>query len=106
MSKSVGQFAPNGLSIGEVIEAKLDEINKRNIRIETKLTRLANGESDQGVTAVDYSMDYLDNVLCLRLMSGNVSIKQIVQLLSIEGVEPGESVQVFVFGEYKLKVEI
>lgn len=86
--------------------ALLQEINKRNIRIETKLTRLANGESDQGVTAVDYSMDFIDNVWCLRLMSGNVSVKQIVQLLSSEGVDPGESVQVFIFGTYKMKVEI
>lgn len=91
--------------MNEAIEL-LQEINKRNIRIETKLTRLANGESDQGVTAVDYSLDFIDNVWCLRLMSGNVSIKQIVQILSTEGVEPRESVQVFVFGEYKMKVEI
>lgn len=84
----------------------LNEINKRNIRIETKLTRLANGENDQGITTVDYSIDFIDNMWYLRVVSGNVSIKQLVQVLSTEGIEPGESVQIFVNGAYSLTVGV
>jgi len=84
----------------------LQEMNKRNIRIETKLTRLANGETDQGVTTVDYELDFVDNVWCLRLNTGNVSIKQVVQMMGSEGIEVGESVQVFVNGSYVLTVKV
>lgn len=100
------QFAPAGPSIGEVIADKLEEINKRNIRIETKLTRLVNGETDQGITAVDYELDFVDNVWCLRMLSGNVSIKQMVRIMTTEGVDPGEPVEVFVNGVYVITVKV
>lgn len=91
--------------IEKVMDA-LNEINKRNIRIETKLTRVINGEADQGVTSLEYELDFVDNVWCLRLLSGNVNIKQVVQVLNAEGVETREAVQVFVNGVYVLTVEV
>ena len=84
----------------------LVEINKRNIRIETKLTRLVTGEGDQGVTTFEYVLDFVDNVWCLRVHSGNITVKQLAQLLSAEGVEPDESVKVFVNGVYSLTIEV
>lgn len=84
----------------------LQELNKRNIRIETKITRLLTGESDKGVTSFDYEMDFVDNVWCLRLLSGGVNLKQISTLMGYEGIEVGEEVQVFVNGKYLLKVKI
>lgn len=88
------------------IKGLLLEINKRNIRIETKITRMVNGENDQGVTAFEYELDFVDNVWCLRVHSGGINIKQLVQLLSTEGVEAHDPVKVFVNGVYSLTIEV
>lgn len=82
----------------------IQDINKRLVRMETKITRMLTGEGDRGVTAFDYELDFVDNVWCLRVRSGGVSLKQVAQVLSTEGVENGEDVHVYVSGAYVISV--
>ena len=84
----------------------LEDISRRLIRLETKVTRVLNGEDDRGVTVVDYSMDFVDDHWELRVFSSNLTIKQIASILASEGIDTGEQVHLFVLGRYVMTVGV
>jgi hypothetical protein len=87
------------------IEDQMKELMDRSRRIETKLTRMINGEVDKGVTIIDYRLAHSGDWQ-LELRSQSITLAQIVNILETEGVPQGDRVAVFDNDRYMLTVAV